>query len=120
LYQDSDNWVKASIEYHNTEYSRLGAVVTNLGYSDWSTSDVPSTIKSVWLRLHRKGQDFKIEHSYDGEHFHQVRLFHLHKQFDVAQVGVVACSPKPSSFKSTFSNIEFKGPSWASETDTIE
>jgi regulation of enolase protein 1 (concanavalin A-like superfamily) len=47
--------MKASIEYHNTKYSRLGTVVTNLGYSDWSTTNVPSTITEVWLRLSRKG-----------------------------------------------------------------
>ena len=47
--------MKASIEMHNIEYSRLGSVVTNLGYSDWATNDVPTSIKEIWLRLSRKG-----------------------------------------------------------------
>ena len=34
MYLDSDNWLKASIEYENEEYQRLGSVATNLGYSD--------------------------------------------------------------------------------------
>ena len=33
IYLDSDNWMKASIEYENEDYQRLGSVVTNNGYS---------------------------------------------------------------------------------------
>ena len=29
LYLNSDNWLKASIEYENEQYQRLGSVVTN-------------------------------------------------------------------------------------------
>ena len=35
MYLDSENWLKASIEYENQVYQRLGSVVTNHGYSDW-------------------------------------------------------------------------------------
>ena len=35
MYLDSENWLKASIEYENEEFQHLGSVVTNLGYSDW-------------------------------------------------------------------------------------
>ena len=31
---DEENWIKSSLEWENSEYSRLGSVVTNLGYSD--------------------------------------------------------------------------------------
>ena len=34
MYLNSENWLKASIEYENEEYQRLGSVVTNNGYSD--------------------------------------------------------------------------------------
>ncbi|TDP91326.1 uncharacterized protein DUF1349 [Halanaerobium saccharolyticum] len=37
---DSKNWIKISTEYENQEISRLGSVVTNLGYSDWATEDI--------------------------------------------------------------------------------
>ena len=40
IYLDSENWFKASVEYENSDFSRLGSVVTNLGYSDWATTDV--------------------------------------------------------------------------------
>ena len=47
IYLDSENWLKASIEYENESYQRLGSVVTNHGYSDWATTDIPATIKEM-------------------------------------------------------------------------
>lgn len=38
MYLDSENWLKASIEYENEEFQHLGSVVTNSGYSDWATT----------------------------------------------------------------------------------
>lgn len=40
VYLDSENWIKSSIEYENTEYQHLGSVVTNAGYSDWATTEI--------------------------------------------------------------------------------
>ncbi len=58
MYLDSENWLKASIEYENDVIQRLGAVVTNNGYSDWSSCDVDASIKTVWFRLSRRDDDF--------------------------------------------------------------
>ncbi|GAL27079.1 hypothetical protein JCM19239_1093 [Vibrio variabilis] len=74
IYLDSDNWFKASIEYENESFSRLGSVVTNLGYSDWATTDIPLP-SEIWYRLSRRGPDFLIESSLDGVHFKQMRIF---------------------------------------------
>ena len=56
LYQDADNWCKASVEYDNAAFSRLGGVVTNLGYSDWATTDIDSGITHMTFRLNRRGR----------------------------------------------------------------
>ena len=40
MYLDSDNWLKASIEYENDKFQQLGTVVTNNGYSDWASSEI--------------------------------------------------------------------------------
>lgn len=40
MYLDSENWLKASIEYENEEFQHLGSVVTNHGYSDWVTKQL--------------------------------------------------------------------------------
>ena len=34
MHLDSENWLKASVEYENAEYQHLGSVVTNHGWSD--------------------------------------------------------------------------------------
>ena len=65
IYVNSENWFKASIEYENEAFSRLGSVVTNGGYSDWATTNIPTTT-SMWYRLSRRDPDFLIESCADG------------------------------------------------------
>jgi len=105
LYQDADNWFKASVEYDSEQFSRLGSVVTNLGYSDWSSTDVDSTLRTMSYRLSRRGQDFLIENSNDGKNFKQMRIFHMHQPINQAHIGVYACSPLTSSIQATFSDF---------------
>jgi len=127
IYLDSDNWFKASIEYENENFSRIGSVVTNLGYSDWATTDIPLP-NHIWYRLNRRGPDFLIESSLDGENFNQMRIFHLHKLGETTEemgkcnppqstknsvnFGVYACSPSASSFTATFSEIRIEPCQW--------
>ena len=66
LYLDSENWLKGSIEYETDEFQHLGSVVTNNGYSDWATTSIDASVKSMWYRLSRREDDFCIECSYDG------------------------------------------------------
>ena len=49
LYLDSENWLKASVEYENEQFQHLGSVVTNHGYSDWATVEIATDIKSMWF-----------------------------------------------------------------------
>lgn len=127
IYQDSENWFKSSIEFENTDFSRLGSVVTNHGYSDWATTDV-ATPASIWYRLHRRGPDFLIESSINGDDFSQMRVFHLHilgettsemgKLFPPApaalpiRFGLYACSPLQSSFEARFTQWKFENCLW--------
>ena len=112
MYLDSDNWFKSSIEYENEEFQRLGSVVTNLGYSDWATTDIPASIKEMWYRFSRRESDYCIECSTDGVNFKQMRIFHMHKGNGEIQFGVYACSPERSSFKATFTNMELTECKW--------
>ncbi|MDF2613434.1 MAG: hypothetical protein K0S71_1220 [Clostridia bacterium] len=112
MYQDSNNWIKASIEHEDGVHSRLGSVVTNLGYSDWATTDISSDIKEMYYRLSRRGQDFYIENSYDGKCFKQMRMLHMHQMIHKAAIGIYACSPLKSSFKCTFSEMLLETCKW--------
>ena len=113
VYLDSENWLKASIEYENAQYQRLGSVVTNLGYSDWATSDIPASVRSMWYRLSRREADYCIECSTDGVHFQQMRICHLHAGAGTIRFGVYACSPENSSFEARFSCMALTDCLWA-------
>jgi regulation of enolase protein 1 (concanavalin A-like superfamily) len=112
IYQNSDNWFKASIEFENEEYQRLGSVVTNNGYSDWATTDVSADIKTMFYRLSRRENDFCIEISYDGLVYKQMRIFHLFEGGGEIQFGIYACSPEISSFEAVFSELEKTECKW--------
>lgn len=112
IYQDSENWFKASVEYENTEYQRLGSVVTNHGYSDWATMDISPQHKEVYYRLSRRDSDYCIEYSYNGLNFKQMRIFHLVEGQAEIRIGLYACSPEKSSFDATFTEMEFTECQW--------
>lgn len=112
VYQNSENWIKASIEYENEIFQRLGSVVTNLGYSDWATTDIPASQKYMYYRLSRRKQDFCIENSYDGVNYKQMRIAHLFEGDNEIQLGIYACSPEHSTFKAVFTEIAFTECQW--------
>ena len=112
MYLDSDNWLKASIEFENEEFQRLGSVVTNLGYSDWATTDIDASVKSMWYRLSRRESDYCIECSQDGVYFKQMRICHMWKGAEEIQFGVYACSPEQSSFAAKFTHMEMTDCQW--------
>ena len=112
MYLDSENWLKASIEFENDQYQRLGSVVTNHGYSDWATTDIPASIKEMWYRLSRRESDYCIESSEDGVTFKQMRICHLWEGAEEIAFGVYACSPERSSFQATFTNMEITECKW--------
>lgn len=112
MYLDSDNWLKASSEYENNRIQRLGSVVTNNGYSDWSSMDIDASIKEIWFRFSRRNDDFCVESSFDGVTFNQMRICHMFNVKDEIQFGIYACSPENSSFKATFSNLKITDCMW--------
>lgn len=103
---DADNWIKLSTELENDTISRLGSVVTNLGYSDWASQDVSSSITERWYRIRREGNDFFLESAEDGAEWHQLRVAHLHKASAKIEAGIYACSPVGEAFHCCFSYME--------------
>jgi regulation of enolase protein 1 (concanavalin A-like superfamily) len=109
---DEQNWIKVSTEYENEQVSRLGSVVTNLGYSDWATQDISSVHRDMWYRLSKNGHDFLIESSYDGQEWLQMRVTHLHQMPAQLEVGVYACSPIGKAFWCRFSLLDIAETKW--------
>ncbi len=112
MYLDSENWLKASVEYENEEFQHLGSVVTNNGYSDWATTEISADVKTMWYRFSRREDDYCIECSDDGEKFRQMRVCHMFKGVEKIRFGIYACSPENSSFKAVFTNLSFGECAW--------
>lgn len=112
LYLDSENWLKASAEYENEEFQHLGSVVTNHGYSDWATTEISASVKTMWYRLSRREDDFRIECSEDGLRFRQMRVCHMWEAAEEVAFGVYACSPEESSFRAVFSEMQLLDCQW--------
>ena len=106
MYLDSDNWLKAAMEYENDNIQRLGSVVTNNGYSDWSSVDVDASIKSMWFRFSRREDAFCFENSVDGVNFKQMRICHMFNAKEKISFGIYACSSEDSTFKASFTDME--------------
>jgi uncharacterized protein len=106
IYQDSNNWFKASIEYEKDKYQSLGSVVTNKVYSDWATMNISAKIEHMYYRLSRRSSDFLVENSLDGMNFKQMRIFHLFEGQGLVNFGVYACSPLESIFDAVFTELK--------------
>lgn len=112
MYLDAENWLKASVEYENEQFQHLGSVVTNHGYSDWATTAIPAEVKTMWYRFSRRGADYCLESSRDGEHFSQMRICHMWNGSGRIRFGIYACSPEASSFRAVFTEMRITECAW--------
>lgn len=109
---DAENWIKVSAEYINPQLTQLGSVVTNLGYSDWATTEISPEIQRISYRISRRGPDFLLQNSYDGKTWAQMRITHLHAAPKSLQAGIYACSPKNGRFQCTFTHLTIDNNQW--------
>ena len=112
LYLDSENWLKASVEYENEKNQYLGSVVTNGGYSDWATTTIDTGIQTMWYRLSRREDDYRMDCSFDGVSYRQMRICHMRAGGGMIRFGLYACSPGDSSFKAVFSEMHILECQW--------
>ena len=112
MYLDSDNWLKASVEFENEAFQHLGSVVTNNGYSDWATTAIDASVKTMWYRLSRRLDDYCIECSTDGKIFSQMRICHMWNGGGNIRFGIYACSPEDSSFTARFTQMSVTECKW--------
>ena len=106
-----DFWLKTSVEYEDEALSRLGVVVTNFGYSDWSTQDFDPGNNEIELRVSKKGMDYLVEFKSGNAAWSQMRIAHLHRVDDVIQSGIYACSPVDVGYIAEFDFLEIAASS---------
>ena len=109
-----DGWLKTAIEFEPDQPSRLGAVVTNYGWSDWSTQDVASDYGAAWFRIVRTQSDYEVYAATGDpgrdlpESWTQIRITHLHEVAGPIHAGLYACSPQGAGFEATFAWLEIE------------
>lgn len=100
-------WVKTSVEFEPEGYNQLGAVVTNSGYSDWSTQPIERSIDEFWFQVDLCGRDILVRSSLDGVLWQQLRVSCLLERMECEPVrcGLYACSPKGAGFCVEFDHL---------------
>lgn len=97
-------WLKTSVEFEPRGDNRLGAVVTNAQFSDWSTQPLAKAVETVWFRIEVRGADCMVFSSLDGASWQQLRVCHLAEWAEGQPVmcGLYACSPKAAGYEAAF------------------
>lgn len=105
-------WIKASVEHEAEGPAKLGSVVTNHGFSDWSLQDFPCEISQVHLRIRRESDDFLVEFKlHDSASWTLIRVARLHDLGEgPLECGLYACSPKGAGFRAEFSFLRIVRP----------
>jgi regulation of enolase protein 1 (concanavalin A-like superfamily) len=106
----ADCWLKTSVEFEPDGPNRLGVVVTNDRYSDWSTQALAQDVTTVWLRVRAEADDCIVDTSLDGRQWQQIRMAHLRERAAAGSVscGLYACSPKAGGYVADFHFLDFK------------
>ena len=69
----------------------------------------------MWYRFSRRESDYCIECSTDGEHFRQMRIFHMWEGADEITFGIYACSPTTGSYRAVFTEMKFMDCKWEAD-----
>jgi len=109
-------WIKTSVEYETQEYGHLGAVVTNHGYSDWSTQRVNSAWSKISFKIEKTGSDFVVSAKLHSEEaassslhsgWLQLRVCHLHCDTQKVLCGPYACCPIEAGYEARFHQLKY-------------
>lgn len=103
---DSLNWAKAGFLSSDLRIPQLGSVVTLNGVSDWAAWPLVSVPQDIWLKTVRKGKDFLIFASIDGQNFRQLRMFALPGAGSELKAGAYICSPQKHNFSAALAGID--------------
>jgi uncharacterized protein len=108
----SECWIKTSVEYEPHGPANLGVVVTDRGFSDWSTQPFPDGQQSLDLRLTRQGSDYLVHYRVSNrDSWSQLRIAHLDvPPASAVQCGLYACSPVSTGFRAEFDDLTIETP----------
>lgn len=103
---DSTNWIKFGFENSDATGKGIVSVVTK-GTSDDSNGPILNDAESVWLRFIRKGDNYAMHWSKDGQAFKMARLSAL-PHADTVKIGMEAQCPagRPATHAFLYFSLE--------------
>jgi regulation of enolase protein 1 (concanavalin A-like superfamily) len=108
---EADHWIKTSVEFEPEGLCYLGAVVTNLGFSDWSVQEFPGEIRETVLQIRKRSSDYEIYYGSPENRWKLLRIAHLHYNNPLSlRGGIYACSPKENGFVAEFEYLRVTTP----------
>ncbi len=103
------SWLKTSVEYECEKPSQLGAVVTNHGFSDWSTQNFQLNDQVLHFRLLKHKSDYQVFFASGSEKslsWQSIRVTHLHhRPLAPVSCGLYCCSPRAKGFEARFLHL---------------
>ena len=105
LYSGKKRLAICDVKHHNDEVEELECVVFHGKYGDKSSRDIGSAIHWLYYRVWYRAGIVRIQYSFNGKVYSDVRQFINEDTKEPIRIGVYACSPNDSSFDCTFSNM---------------
>ena len=102
---DESNWMKCGVEFVDGKQNM--SVVFTRDYSDWSTAQLPTSDKPLWLKISRKGSAFDIFYALDGKTYVQARSGYL-TPAEVVEIGPMLAAPEGKGFEARFEEFVIK------------
>ncbi|MDO5571309.1 MAG: DUF1349 domain-containing protein [Bacteroidales bacterium] len=102
---DSENYIKAGIEYVDGKYN-ISAVVTHKT-SDWSVITLEKPVKSIWIKAVRRLDAVELFYSFDDKTYVMMRNAWLKDNCPV-MVGLMAACPDGKGFNAVFKDFSVK------------
>jgi regulation of enolase protein 1 (concanavalin A-like superfamily) len=102
-YEDDNKWIKCAFENTDNGYCAVVAVITNTVSDDTTGQEIHDN--SIWMQLVRKGNNWAIHYSHDGQEWKMFRYFHLPMKSTI-RIGVSVQSPKGDYCECKFESIE--------------
>jgi regulation of enolase protein 1 (concanavalin A-like superfamily) len=95
---DKKNWIKVGMLTTDPNAIKIGVVVANNGYCDWSSVNLNNDVNTVYFKIMRRESNFVIYYACQDEKFEQIRVINHPNMTDIVEAGAYACSPKDEGF----------------------
>ncbi len=108
LYDGKKRVMICGSKRHNAEVDALECIVFHDKYGDRSSREIGTAIQHLYYRIWYREGAIRVQYSFNGRIYADVRQFHLTVENPTISIGIFACSPGNSSFDCTFSQMELK------------